>query len=445
VDHTSTFFEGVVRLAPAHVLVVEADRHQLQRYWRPDVETELRLDSDEAYAEAFASTFLEAVGSCLEGVAAPGLLLSGGIDSNAIAAFAGSLARAGEAVPLATYSAIDEDWDTSPETSSILAAIEHFGVDSITLSPAGVGRLPSSVRRALLDCGEPFDSSMVVANLFYSSAAQSGRRVVLDGVDGDIVVSTSVPTTHLLRSGQISRAWREAAARQRLHSGAPHPLRVLTTGALRAWLPGGVRRFVRQLRDGSGRVDDAIRESLIDRGLAQKVDVADRLEQLWNQGRDDLRDDQWSAHARAVTHPYVAAALERYDRVAARQGVEARHPFFDLRLVKLCLSLPWDLKVRSGWTKFVMRLASEEKTSEAVRWRRDSGDVLWRPTSRVIAEERSFLRALLLDHEDKLAAYIDRAKLTRVRQALAGNPTDQDEVWIWQSSTLAMWLTRHRS
>ena len=444
IDHTSTFFEGVERLPPAHLLVVYRDGHQVRRYWQPDGGTELRLDSDEAYADAFSETFRQAVGSCLSDAAEPGLLLSGGIDSGAIAAFGGFLAEDGETSPMTTYSAIDEENDSSPETGCILGMINHLGVGARTISPAGMAALTSSVRRSFFECGEPFDSSMVVAGLLYAMAAEAGSRAVLDGVDGDIVASTSVPLTRLVRRGHVLRAWRESSARRHLHPGAPHPLRVLTTSAIRACLPGEMRRLAGQLRNRRGRVKDTIQESLIDRGFAQKVDVADRLEQLWNRSTADHCDERWSAHVRAVTHPYVAVALERYDRVAARHGIEARHPFFDLRLVNLCLSLPWDLKVRNGWTKFVLRLATKGKVVDAVRWRHDFGDVLWRPTSRVIAEETSLLRSVLRDREDELVPYIDRAKLERVRQAIGGNLTDGQEVWIWEASTLAMWLARQR-
>jgi len=445
VDHTSTFFQGVVRLAPAHLLVVDPDGHELRQYWQPGAEPELRLSSDEAYADAFSETFRQAVGSCLTDVAVPGLLLSGGLDSGAIAAFARSLAEDGDAAPLTTYSAIDEENDPSPETASILSMIEHLGVSARTISPVSVAGLSSLVRRSLIDAGEPFDSSMVVPNLLFSMAAEGGLRTVLDGVDGDVVASTSSPTAHLLRRGRAVRAWREAAARRRLFPDASHPLRVLTGGALHAWSPNGLRRIARKLRNRCGWVADAIREGLIDQDFARQVGVAQRLEQLWSHGRHDAAGDHRAAHARAVAHPWVAVALERYDRVAARCGVDVRHPFFDLRLVKLCLSLPWDLKVRDGWTKFVLRLATEGNVPDTIRRRHDYGDVLWRLTSRVIAEERRFLLSEIREHEDDLGPYVDVAKLERARRALGGNVTDQEEVWIWEASTLARWLAQHSS
>jgi len=442
IDHTSTFFRGVERLPPAHLLVVERDRHELRRYWQPDVDTELRVDSDEAYAEAFTHTFRLAVASCVTGVDRPALLLSGGIDSGAIAAVAGSLADAGCAPPLATFSFIDEARDRSPESPCIRRMVVNLAGDGTVLSPADVGRMKPASRQAFFNCGEPFDSLMVVPNLLSSTASAGGSRVVLDGVDGDVVASTASPTAHLLRRGRVLRAWREAAARRRLFPGAPHPLREVAGGVLRVCAPGGLRRVARRFKGRGKRVEAAIGESLIARDLAMGVRIEDRLEELWNRPPDNVAGDPRVAHCGAVTHPYVAAALERYDRVAARCGVEIRHPFLDVRLVELCLSLPWNLKVRDGWTKFVLRLAMEGRVPDEIRRRHDYGDVLWCATSRVIAEERSFLRSVIDAHRETLGPYVDQSKLENIRRALVGDPTELEEVGIWEASTLALWLAR---
>ena len=49
--------------------------------------------------------------------------------------------------------------------------------------------------------------------------------------------------------------------------------------------------------------------------------------------------------------------LQRVDRAAMSQGVEARVPFLDLKLVDLALRMPMDLKVRDGVEKWILRRA----------------------------------------------------------------------------------------
>jgi len=53
-DATSTFYENVYHVPPAHVLTVSPASVRKTRYWTLDTERELRLDSEEAYAEARA-------------------------------------------------------------------------------------------------------------------------------------------------------------------------------------------------------------------------------------------------------------------------------------------------------------------------------------------------------------------------------------------------------
>ena len=60
-DLEQTFYEGIYRLPPAQVLVVEEGRIRRRTYWELDASRELRLGSDEAYVEAFREVFTEAL------------------------------------------------------------------------------------------------------------------------------------------------------------------------------------------------------------------------------------------------------------------------------------------------------------------------------------------------------------------------------------------------
>jgi asparagine synthase (glutamine-hydrolysing) len=53
-----------------------------------------------------------------------------------------------------------------------------------------------------------------------------------------------------------------------------------------------------------------------------------------------------------------------------RFSIETRHPFLDHRLVDFMLSLPVRMKIKNGWTKYVLRKAIHE-LPDAIRWRRD--------------------------------------------------------------------------
>ncbi len=55
-------------------------------------------------------------------------------------------------------------------------------------------------------------------------------------------------------------------------------------------------------------------------------------------------------------HHYILPTLLRnYDRYSMAAGVEVRMPFMDYRLVSYCFSLPWQSKLRNGYTKAILR------------------------------------------------------------------------------------------
>jgi asparagine synthase (glutamine-hydrolysing) len=68
---------------------------------------------------------------------------------------------------------------------------------------------------------------------------------------------------------------------------------------------------------------------------------------------------------------YSVPVLTHYeDRNSMAHSLEVRHPFLDHRLVSFTINLPVELKIRHGWTKWVLRQAMSELPA-AIRWRRD--------------------------------------------------------------------------
>jgi asparagine synthase (glutamine-hydrolysing) len=133
--------------------------------------------------------------------------------------------------------------------------------------------------------------------------------------------------------------------------------------------------------------------------------------------------------------------LERYHRVAASQGIEARHPFLDRRLVDFCLALPWELKVRDGWSKLVVRRATAGLLPDDVRWRRGRWVRLGpKFLAEAIAISRDLLAREMSCDTSELEPYVDLAKLKDAahRYFSLGDPAAAETVWT--ASALSSWL-----
>jgi asparagine synthase (glutamine-hydrolysing) len=446
VDRTSTFYLGVLRLPPGHRLTFEAGRVAVAPYWTPDSSRETRLGGDGEYAEAFREVFNEAVRCRLSGPAAS--MLSGGLDSSAIVGHARALLLAERGPSLTTLSAVTDD-PGCEETRHVRAVLELPGLDPVTIRPGDVGGFRHEIDAFVGSMEEPFDGSMLIPLLSYCAARRRGFGAVLDGVDGDVVASHEPDVlAGLLRSGAWGTAVREARGFAGFYAGTYDPwsaaTRLLAVNAGRAFAPGFLRAAwspVRTTRDVRATVSD----SIISRDFAARIDVAARLRALWAHRALRSACIPRERQAREIAHPQIAAALERYHRVAASQGVEARHPFFDKRVVEFCLALPWDQKVRDGWSKWVVRRAADGLLPDAVRWRRGRWVRLgWRFLTAVIGESGDYLARELSSDMVELAPYVDLVKVRALNDRYRRGDLESAEP-LWTAAVLSSWLRKLRS
>jgi asparagine synthase (glutamine-hydrolysing) len=71
-----------------------------------------------------------------------------------------------------------------------------------------------------------------------------------------------------------------------------------------------------------------------------------------------------------VEHTILPLMLRNYDRFAMAASVENRMPFLDHRVVSFLLSLPWESKIRGGFTKAILRDAMSPYMPDEVTWRK---------------------------------------------------------------------------
>ncbi len=139
--------------------------------------------------------------------------------------------------------------------------------------------------------------------------------------------------------------------------------RVVLTGIGGDHLLSGTRSFLRSLRPRR-RIP-----KWIDSDFARRIDLADRL----RVGRRMPTRRQEEVYQTTTCGREVYGS-ETEDRLAAKIGVEQRHPFFDRRLVEFCLGLPESQRMRKGVEKQVLRRAMEDLLPEVVRLREDKAE-----------------------------------------------------------------------
>ncbi len=447
IDKTSTFFEEVYRLPPAHMLTVTPSGMTLRRYWTLEPGPELRLPSNEAYAEAFLDVFREAVRCRLRSAGPVGSMLSGGMDSGSVVAVAREILAEEGRGPLPTFSAVGPDPETCIETRTIHAALKMNGLDPTLVSYDRLQEGMPELAELMWNLDEPFDSYMTMVRAVYLSAHRAGLKVVLDGVVGDVVLSEGTQMARLIRRGRWRQAWQEAAGQERFWGQAYPAWRGFYRAMRTALAPNSVRRLRQRWLEPfryRSRVDELCRTTLISRAFADRVNLYERMRRPAESGTKPFPEPYGRERARAIDHPHTVAARERYDRIASALAIEPRDPFLDRRLVEFALRLPGDQKLRDGWPKVILRRAMAGRLPDAVRWRIGKEHLGWRfNTELTETSEWRRLNASLV-FEERLAPYVDlrQYESSKRRQTPEDSETLHYEVWLGQH--LAGWLDRHR-
>jgi len=136
----------------------------------------------------------------------------------------------------------------------------------------------------------------------------------------------------------------------------------------------------------------------------------------------------------------VPAALERYDRVAASQSIEPRHPLLDKRLVSFYVSVPWNSPANDGLPKAILRRAAASHLAPAIC---DRGfDPTVGGVGRRLIKLKNSLICTKLAQGNGVDEFVDIDRLRA--SSLDGSVSDERRWEIARVALLAAWLGRVR-
>jgi asparagine synthase (glutamine-hydrolysing) len=123
-----------------------------------------------------------------------------------------------------------------------------------------------------------------------------------------------------------------------------------------------------------------------------------------------------------------------------------RFPFFDVRVVKLCLSFPGDQKLRNGLPRFVMRNAMAGIVPDAVCWRPNKS-MLGHGFQHALRSHGRKTVESVLPNLDAISHYVDPMWCRElVAPLMAGTARPGDVTRFFLIIALALWLARsHRA
>jgi len=436
-----TFYEGITRLPAGCRLVIDGDNATMSSYWDLDPSKELRLGSDQAYADRFRELFLDAVERRTGDVNPVGSTLSGGLDSSAVACTADHLNETQE--PVHTFSQVFDDVTECDEREYIEAVLDHGNFESHYLAGDRDGPLTYIDEMGTAIDGPLFTPNMFLHRNMYRAAAEEGIAVLLDGFDGDTTISHGYTyLTELAQTGSFLQLYKQAREAAKIEHFQYRSMRQLLWKYVIARLtPEPLRHVWRKMKGHDDPVERA--SPVIDTTFAAKMGL-DILLSGDTKPFDPAKTAR-QAHYNQLRRPLMQVVLEISDKIAATHGIEPRYPFFDKRLVEFCLALPPTQKFGGDRTRVVMRRGLEEIYPEAIATRTDKTSLSPNFKRGLFERDSDRLEQLVNDLPPVLEGAIDEGKLTDlIERVRNGEAESEDGITLWRVATLVHW-TRQRS
>lgn len=339
----STVFREVKRLPGGCALTWRQGAVRVHRYWDPPRRA-VRFPRDGDYVERFRELLGEAVASRLRARGPVAIHVSGGLDSCSIAA------TAARAVPPGGLRAITAVFDGFDEYERELARAvpAMYGVPHHEIAVAN-DRYHETEARYLRDQADPF---LIHDPVLFERMCESARsldcRVVLTGLGGNQALSSVFLLLNSMRSLRVRRAWREFRRWHELEGRQYYGSLPRAALVWARWLvpEALVRPLSRQRRE--------VRRLL-------KAEPGARRAPRWG-GSFRRAEYELDVPATGLPDPWVTAGkdaniMASVERIFSRCGTEARHPFYDSRLLEYLLGVPERILVANGLGKAILREA----------------------------------------------------------------------------------------
>lgn len=431
-----TPFASIRKLPPAHCLVVENGRVSVTRYWDLRFSDEVCVPGFREATHQLRELLARSVADHMISDVPVGVLLSGGVDSSGVLAYASK--QAGQPMHTFTVGFAGERFADERPYARMAAqafnAVHHEMSMSATDFRDGLATYVWHMEEPV--CEPPAVALHAVARM----ARDASVKVLLSGEGGDEAFAGY-------------QTYRNLVALERLKSAA---------GVARPLLQRGFRAVDRAGLHRVGKyaplVDEPLSAYYLSRSASPltpfnrnkdalyRADVASRMDHCWSVAPtarlfDALGGLQPLSQMLYVdTHTWLPDdLLLKADKMTMAASVELRVPLLDHRVLEFAATLPTHYKVRGWELKRILKAALRDCVPRPILKRRKSGFPV--PYDTWMRNELSgFVRDIVLSRDGRCDTYFDRAAVRRLLDAHQQDGAGAKEVF--SLLVLAMWHQR---
>lgn len=341
--HTSgtTVFKNIFEIKPAHFAIYNKSGLHIERYWK--LKSKPHTDSFGKTCETVSYLLDDAIKRQLVSDMPLCVMLSGGLDSSIIVAYASNYYKENGLPPLNTFSVDYVDNDKNFVKSDFQPNSDNYYIDLM------VKKFNTNHTKIVIDTpelAEALEDAMVSRDYPGMADVDSSFLLFCKNIKKYATVCISGECSDEIFAG-YPWFFREDA----LHSGT---------------FPWSIAIEERQ--------------KLLNPQIGKEIDLKNYIDYRYNESLGEIEfldvDTAETAEKRKISYLtmnwFMQTLLDRADRSSMYNGLELRVPFCDYRLVEYLWNVPWDIKALNGREKGLLRYVVKDLLPDEIVDRKKS-------------------------------------------------------------------------
>jgi asparagine synthase (glutamine-hydrolysing) len=440
VPQPESMWRGVKKLLPGHTLALGPKDGEpvIHRYWDIPYGSPGPVKRPEEYEEEFAHLFVDAVKKRLIADVPVGILLSGGLDSSAVAAAIAQVHN----IRLNSFSVAFRDAAATDELPYARQVAAQVGTKHHEIV-IGAREFCDFLPRLVYYTDEPLADLAAVPLYYVSGLAREQVKVVLSGEGSDEILG-GYHFDRTLRHWDLLRHWQRLPAR----------LRETAARAVRFLGEDWARMIHRANTPWPGWLEVHplnMTNYLTSEGKLAMFRETMALEDSLAQVQADVRKVRGCEFLHQLLYIYcqswlVEDLLMKADKMTMAQSLELRVPFLDYRLVEWAARAPEWVKVKNSGllkgyqTKWVLRRFARDRLPASVIARPKQGFPV--PVYGWLRDRlKGWATSLLASADTRIYQWLEPEQVRlQLQRGTAANGSLLDRHRLWNLLILELWV-----